>query len=132
VVLERRPFTAALHAGHSPDTAVAQAGPLLEGNQTRWGTLLIKMARPDRHDVVRVTFVLPAGDPPGAVSVVGDFNDWNPLAHPLRRRTNGTRSVVVRVPMHSTLHFRYLADGGMWFDDETVPVRDPHGAVITV
>jgi 1,4-alpha-glucan branching enzyme len=93
---------------------------------------LIKMAKPDRSDVVRVTFVLPADDPPGAVSVVGDFNDWNPFAHPLRRRANGTRSAVARVPAHSTLHFRYLADGGRWFDDETVPVCDPHGAVITV
>lgn len=90
------------------------------------------MARPDRSDVVRVTFVLPADDPPGAVSVVGDFNDWNPFAHPLRRRTNGTRSAVVSVPVPSTLRFRYLGDGGRWFDDETMPASDPEGAVISV
>jgi hypothetical protein len=92
---------------------------------------LIKMARPDRNAVVRVTFVLPADDPPGAVSVVGDFNDWNPFAHPLRRRANGTRSAVASVPAHSTLRFRYLADGGRWFDDETMP-RDAEGAVLSV
>jgi hypothetical protein len=50
---------------------------------------------------------------------VGDFNDWNPFAHPLRRRANGTRSAVVSVPASSRLHFRYLAEGGLWFDDET-------------
>jgi len=69
-------------------------------------------------DVVRVTFVLPADEPAGAVSVVGDFNGWDPLAHPLRRRTNGTRSAVASVPAGSTLRFRYLAEGGYWFDDE--------------
>jgi 1,4-alpha-glucan branching enzyme len=79
---------------------------------------MIRKARAGHADVVRVTFVLPADEPAGAVSVVGDFNDWNPFAHPLRRRGNGSRSAVARVPAGSTLHFRYLADGGLWFDDE--------------
>jgi hypothetical protein len=82
---------------------------------------VIKTARAADGSLVRVTFVLPADDPAGAVSVVGDFNDWNPFAHPLRRRTNGTRSVVARVPAGSTLRFRYLAEGGHWFDDESGP-----------
>jgi 1,4-alpha-glucan branching enzyme len=93
---------------------------------------LIKTTRPDRNDVVRVTFVLPADEPPGAVSVVGDFNGWNPFAHPLRKRANGTRSTAVSVPANSTLRFRYLADGGMWFDDETAPGRDADGAFIAI
>jgi 1,4-alpha-glucan branching enzyme len=54
------------------------------------------------------------------VSVVGNFNDWDPFAHPLRRRANRTRSAAVTVPAGSTLHFRYLAEGGRWFDDETL------------
>jgi hypothetical protein len=88
-------------------------------DRTGWGKQLIKTTKPDRNDVVRVTFVLPADEPPGAVSVVGGFNDWNPFAHPLRRRANGTRSAVVSVPASSPLCFRYLAEGGLWFDDET-------------
>ena len=93
---------------------------------------MIKTTRPDRNDVVRVTFVLPGGEPPGAVSVVGDFNDWNPFAHPLRRRGNGTRSAAVSVPAKSTLRFRYLAEGGLWFDDETADGRDSVGAFIAL
>ena len=93
---------------------------------------MIKTTRPDRNDLVRVTFVLPADEPPGAVSVVGDFNDWNPFAHPLRRRANGTRSAAVSVPAHSTLRFRYLADGGVWFDDETTQESDSRGAFIAL
>ena len=93
---------------------------------------MIKTTRPDRNDVVRVTFVLPEDEPPGAVSVVGDFNDWNPFAHPLRRRANGTRSTAVSVPASSTLRFRYLAEGGVWFDDETLPAREGQGVTLTV
>ncbi|HUY49873.1 MAG TPA: isoamylase early set domain-containing protein [Streptosporangiaceae bacterium] len=93
---------------------------------------MIKVAKPTRSGTVRVTFVLPAREPAVAVSVVGDFNDWDPYAHPLRRRGNGARSAVVTVPAGATLHFRYLAAGGVWFDDETAEVRDAHGATITV
>jgi len=79
---------------------------------------LIKTTRSGRDGTVRVTFALPADEPCGAVSVVGDFNNWNPFAHPLRRRANGTRSAAVTVPAGTMLRFRYLADGGVWFNDE--------------
>ncbi len=93
---------------------------------------MIKVAKPTRRGEVRVTFELPATEPAGTVSVVGDFNDWDPYAHPLRKRSNGLRSAAVTVPAGTTLRFRYLAEGGIWFDDETATVRDAHGAVITI
>jgi 1,4-alpha-glucan branching enzyme len=93
---------------------------------------LIKKSRPDHDDVVRVTFVLPADQPVGAVSVVGNFNDWDPFAHPLRRRSNGTRSAVVKIPAGSRLHFRYLGEGGLWFDDEAANDRDASGAALAI
>jgi len=90
------------------------------------------MAKPTRSGTVRVTFMLPVTEPEGAVSVVGDFNGWDPYAHPLRKRGNGARSATVDVPAGSTLHFRYLAEGGVWFDDETAGARDAQGARLTV
>ena len=93
---------------------------------------MIKVAKPTRGGTVRVTFELPTAEPAGAVSVVGDFNDWDPYAHPLRKRGNGARTAVVNVPAGSTLHFRYLAEGGVWFDDETAGARDAQGACLTV
>jgi len=93
---------------------------------------VIKTSKPGRDGSVRVTFALPIDDPGGAVSVVGDFNDWNPYSHPLRRRANQTRSAAVTVRAGSTLHFRYLGEGGVWFDDETVIVQPGGDAVITV
>ncbi len=93
---------------------------------------MVKTTKLPREGMVRVTFTLPVGEPGGAVSVVGDFNEWNPFAHPLRRRANQTRSASVTVLPGSTLRFRYLADGGVWFADDTVPGRDGPDSTITV
>ena len=95
-------------------------------------TKLIKTTKPGQDGTVRVTFALPIDEPGGAVSVVGNFNDWNPFTHPLRKRANRTRSAAVTVQAGSTLHFRYLAEGGVWFDDESVPAHEGRGAAITV
>ena len=95
-------------------------------------TKLIKTSKPGQDGTVRVTFALPIDEPGGAVSVVGNFNDWNPFTHPLRKRANRTRSAAVTVQAGSTLHFRYLAEGGVWFDDESIPAQEGRGAAITV
>ncbi|MDH2429493.1 isoamylase early set domain-containing protein [Sphaerisporangium sp. TRM90804] len=77
----------------------------------------------------RVTFALPLDHPYGVVSVVGDFNGWNPGRHELRRRRNGTRTVSVILPQ-GVHRFRYLATGGMWFDDDTADHIDHHGSLL--
>jgi 1,4-alpha-glucan branching enzyme len=78
-----------------------------------------------QDDAVKVTFAVPAEV--GNVSVVGDFNDWCPQANPLKARSNGTRSVAVVLPAGATYRFRYLAEGGVFFDDDTCPTREPNG-----
>jgi len=93
---------------------------------------MIKTTKPGRDGMIRVTFSLPADQPSGSVSVVGDFNDWNPFTHPLRLRSNQTRSASVSVPEGSTLRFRYLGEDGHWFDDETVDGRADMDSTFTV
>jgi hypothetical protein len=93
---------------------------------------MIKVGKPDSAGAVRVTFSLPDGEPAGPVSVVGDFNGWDPFANPLRARRNGARSCVVKVLAGSTLHFRYLADGGVWFNDDTIVAGESQDAAIAV
>jgi 1,4-alpha-glucan branching enzyme len=66
---------------------------------------------------VKVTFTLSLADTPSPVSVLGDFNGWDPHAHPLKKRSNGTRSVSVVMPAGAAYSFKYLADGGTWFND---------------
>lgn len=76
---------------------------------------------------VKVSFVLPKSTFNGKVSVVGDFNGWDPFAHPLRPRSNGTRSVSLTLPAGGRYAFRYLAEGGQWHDDESAAVFEPNG-----
>jgi 1,4-alpha-glucan branching enzyme len=82
-----------------------------------YGEAMLKIDR-ERTGDVRVTFVLRTDEPSGRVSVVGDFNEWEPGAHELRPRNNGTRSVSVTVPDGTPVRFRYLGEGGQW-DNET-------------
>jgi hypothetical protein len=38
----------------------------------------------------------------------------------------------VTVPAGSTLHFRYLAEGGLWFDDESITAPEGRDIAVTV
>jgi 1,4-alpha-glucan branching enzyme len=91
---------------------------------------MIKIVRKD--GAVRVTFALPVGPSVTPCSVVGDFNGWQPGRHPLRRRSNGTRSATVTVPRGSRVRFRYLAEPGHWFNDPDLTDRDGPDSVLEV
>ena len=80
----------------------------------------------------KIQFVLPDDVHDGAVSAVGSFNDWVPGVHKLVRRRNGTRSVSVAVPKGQEIQFRYLAEGGHWFDDEDADAITPEGSLVRV
>ncbi|MFE5717632.1 isoamylase early set domain-containing protein [Streptomyces erythrochromogenes] len=77
------------------------------------------LERKARKDRTEVTFVLPADNPPGPVSVVGDFNDWQPGIHTLTPRKDGTRAVTVALPGKAEHSFRYLAAGDYSCNEES-------------
>lgn len=79
----------------------------------------------------RVTFSLPPGEPEGAVSVVGTFNDWTPGTHELTERRDGTRTVSITLAPGEH-RFRYLASGGVWFDDPAADAVDETGCLLQV
>ncbi|MFC4960669.1 isoamylase early set domain-containing protein [Streptomyces mauvecolor] len=74
--------------------------------------------RTPRKNRTEVTFILPADTPPGPVSVVGDFNNWQPGIHTLTPREDGSRAVTIELPSKSSHSFRYLAAGDYWFNDD--------------
>ena len=79
-------------------------------------------------ETVKITFIVPDDGRP--VAVIGDFNDWTADLHPLRRRSNGMRSVAVTVPAGTVLRFRYaVADADMvrYEDDPDADGLEPNG-----
>ncbi|HZC26482.1 MAG TPA: isoamylase early set domain-containing protein [Actinopolymorphaceae bacterium] len=92
----------------------------------------VRILTGSKPDQAKVRLVLPDDIHDGPVSVVGSFNDWTPGRHKLVRRSNGTRSVTVTVPVGQELRFRYLGSGGRWFDDPEADEIDSGGSVIRV
>jgi len=82
------------------------------------------LRRQRQSDTDTITFSLPIDQVDQAVSVVGDFNNWNPYAHPLKKRSNGTRSVKVELEPGRSYRFKYLAEDGSWLTDPDADIVD--------
>jgi 1,4-alpha-glucan branching enzyme len=69
--------------------------------------------------VCKVTFELPSKAANGAttVTLVGDFNGWDPVTMPLKRHKNGSYRLVLDLPRDREYQFRYLIDGNCWEND---------------
>jgi 1,4-alpha-glucan branching enzyme len=82
---------------------------------------------------VKLTFSIPVEWIDHKVSVVGDFNDWDPLATPLRKK-GPVRTASVVVPAGGVYRFRYLDARGHWFDDPGADAiwPGPHGGTESV
>jgi hypothetical protein len=105
--------------------AAAFAGGVLFG---RWST----RAPGDAAGVRPVEFALrtPADS---AVALVGDFNDWNPGATPLRRASDGVWTVTV--PLRpGRYRYTFIVDGTRWRRDPAAPraLEDDFGAPTSV
>jgi 1,4-alpha-glucan branching enzyme len=79
---------------------------------------MLKRRKISGSNTVKVSFILPADDSRLPASVVGEFNEWDPEADPMIRRSNGTFSAVVPLVAGATYRFRYRSENGMWFNDD--------------
>jgi 1,4-alpha-glucan branching enzyme len=92
---------------------------------------MISTTAPRAADAVLVTFTVSAVEKPETqISVVGDFNGWNPLATPMDRRDSGHTATVCLEPGRR-YKFRYLTEDGRWFNDEAADAYEPneHGGL---
>jgi len=65
----------------------------------------------------RVTFELPREVDASTVSLCGEFNEWEPSAHPMKPRKQGGFSTRISLRSGRIYRFRYLLDGGRWEND---------------
>lgn len=63
-----------------------------------------------KKPVCKVTFSVPAEDAE-KVSVIGDFNDWDPEKHLLKKQKDGTFKASFEFPKERSYEFKYLIDG---------------------
>jgi 1,4-alpha-glucan branching enzyme len=90
---------------------------------------MIKKEQKKGTKEVKVTFALPQEDVDGKVSVVGDFNEWDPKATKLVKRSNGTLSASVKLDSGGQYAFRYFFEDGSWQNDDDADevVLNPFG-----
>jgi 1,4-alpha-glucan branching enzyme len=69
--------------------------------------------------VCKVTFELPLQAANGAarVTLVGDFNGWDPVITPMKRHKDGTYRLILDLLRDREYQFRYLIDGERWEND---------------
>ncbi len=88
---------------------------------------MIKKHSVPKDRSVKVTFSLDENDARLPASVLGDFNGWDAAAHPLKKRNNGTWSVVVTLGQGKVFRFRYRTKAGAWFNDDEADGYEPTG-----
>ena len=65
----------------------------------------------------RVTFKHPNEENYKTAALVGDFNDWDIKACPMKRLKGGSFSVTASLEAAHSHSFRYLMDGDIWAND---------------
>jgi len=68
----------------------------------------------------KTTFVLPKLNAKNAKSVhlVGEFNQWDEAATPMKKMANGNFSITLDLPKGKSYQFRYLIDKQLWENDD--------------
>ncbi len=80
---------------------------------------------PSAEGKAKVTFTLPCPGPAASVAVLGDFNEWDPTAMPMRK-TGDVQTASVVLEGGRRYFFRYLDEGGRWFNDEAADDYQPN------
>ena len=64
----------------------------------------------------KVRFQLSAPNAEG-LFLVGDFNNWDVAAHPMKQLKDGSFSLEIELPLGLDCQFRYLTNTGEWLND---------------
>lgn len=59
--------------------------------------------------------------------LVGDFNGWNKISHPLKKRKEGNFSTTITLESEKRYQFRYFIDGSWWDNDWNADEYIPNG-----
>lgn len=102
--------------------------------------MIIKKQYLKTKPVCKVTFGLPSELSPNAQTahLVGEFNDWNVTATPMKKLKNGSFTITMDLGTGREYQFRYLVDHTQWENalnaDRFIPTPfgDSNNSVIVV
>jgi 1,4-alpha-glucan branching enzyme len=66
---------------------------------------------------VEVTFTMPALEGVTRLYVVGDFNNWSIVSHPMTRAADGAWGITLPLDEKRDYQFRYFDNNGHWHND---------------
>ena len=75
----------------------------------------------------KVKLALPAeaiGDAK-SVAVVGDFNNWDSTANPMKKQKSGIFVSTLNLDIETSYQFRYVLDGTEWLNDDMADAYVP-------
>ncbi len=71
----------------------------------------------DKNGVCKVTFELPREVGAQNAYIVGDFNNWDERATPMKRKRDGSFTAAVNLEAGKEYRFRYFLDDARWEND---------------
>jgi 1,4-alpha-glucan branching enzyme len=78
----------------------------------------------------RLTFKLPVDESIKTVALCGEFNNWNPTAHRMTHRKDGSFSLTLSLPSGQQYRYRYLLNSERWENDPAADgyASNPYGS----
>lgn len=70
-----------------------------------------------KKGVVKVTFELPTDVAAKEAVVVGEFNNWDPSATPMKRKKDGSFSAALTLESGKEYRYKYYLDSERWEND---------------
>lgn len=80
-------------------------------------SMLEKQYLKTKKSECKVTFSLPAAVQAENVYLVGDFNDWDEKATPMKKQKDGSFKTTLSLGTGRDYQFRYLVNGSEWHND---------------
>ncbi|MBC7187722.1 MAG: isoamylase early set domain-containing protein, partial [Calditrichaeota bacterium] len=86
-------------------------------------------------DFRAVRFSYRTMNPARSVAVAGDFNGWNPLAHPMEAEDSSRTAWSLVMPLREGRYrYKFVVDGSVWTHDPSAQSQelDPFGGFNSV
>jgi 1,4-alpha-glucan branching enzyme len=80
-------------------------------------TNMLKKQSLKTKPITKVTFTLPDSIKAENAYLVGDFNNWDEKATPMKKQKGGAFAITLELEKDREFQFRYLVNGTEWHND---------------